>query len=208
MIPVLMLTRNRLEYTKKALKSLMSCRGILPYVIDDHSTDGTVEWLRGMTERKPIMFFNKKNKGIAYCMNAFLNFTISYDVVGKVDCDTLISVDWALKMKPYLEYADMIQSKHHIIPATDPGGWDGFTRDMVHKNGLIYNTYIGGSGILFKRQKVDFIPETKWKLGGWREFQRLHPELKKAFVPSVEIKLLDEHGYSDYPEYYHETRRQ
>jgi hypothetical protein len=48
-------------------------------------------------------------------------------------------------------------------------------------------------------------------LGGWRQFQREHPELKKAFATDVEVHLLDtnENGadYSQYPNYYRETKR-
>jgi hypothetical protein len=42
---------------------------------------------------------------------------------------------------------------------------------------------------------------------GWREYQRQNPGIRKAFVPSVSIKLLDENGYEDYPEYYKQTGR-
>jgi len=44
-------------------------------------------------------------------------------------------------------------------------------------------------------------------LMGWRQWQRDHPEVKKAFALDCEIELLDEGGYADYPEYYKQTGR-
>lgn len=208
-VPCLMITHNRLEYTKKAVKSLMEVRGILPFIFDNGSTDGTVEWLKfqDFYPKLPRMFFSKENLGISGAMSFFLQETVNYEVCGKIDSDTIVEPDWCEKMLPFLKHADLIQSKHHIIPATNPEGWEGFTRNMKKKNGLYYHNFIGGSGILFKRDLVNSIPETESKIMGWREFQKQNPNLVKAFVPSVEIKLLDEHGYTDYPEYYKQTGR-
>jgi glycosyltransferase involved in cell wall biosynthesis len=211
-IPVLMITWNRLEYTKQALPALIESEGVLPVIIDNGSTDGTVEWLRGLTyetDKRPMLLFNSENKGIAGAMNQFLNLPVisSHVILGKVDNDTIVPRDWAMKLKPCLNQCHIVQAKHHIIAATNKKGWDGFVKGKVHKNGLIYNAYVGGSGILFLRSRVDRIPETEWKLGGWIKFQMSRPELSKAFCPDVEIKLLDEHGYTDYPQYYIETGR-
>lgn len=209
MIPILMITWNRLEYTKKALTALLECRHALVIIIDNGSTDGTMEWL--MTKpfglRRPMMYFNHANMGIAHAMNKFLYLTRNYDIVGKVDNDTIVSEDWIEKMLPYLKHADIIQSKHHIIESTCQGGWDQFIKPMKFKNGLYYNHYVGGSGILFKRKIVESIKNTENKIMGWREWQRENSHIVKAFVPDVEIKLLDEHGYEDYPEYYKQTGR-
>lgn len=205
-VPVLMITWNRLEYTKKALAALTNCEGIIPVVIDNGSDDGTIEWLESK-RRDMTMIFNGSNLGIAHAMNQFIGITTDYPIIGKVDNDTVVSHDWVNRMLPYMKFADIIQSRHHIIEATCPGGWNMFVRNMRYNNGLYYNHFVGGSGILFNREKVSEIPETEWKLGGWREFQKRHPELKKGFVNSVDISLLDEHGYNDYPEYYQQTGR-
>lgn len=208
-IPILMITHNRLAYTKKAVEALMSVRHALPFIYDNGSTDGTSEWLDSFNfkPRIPILFFDTRNSGISGAMNLFLSRMSNYEVLGKCDNDTILPPDFIEKMAPYMKYADMIQAKHHIIKETDPNGWEGFTRNMKKENGVLYHHFIGGSGILFKREFVNELPETKKVLLPWREFQKQHPELKKAFVPSVEIKLLDEHGYSDFPEYYKKTER-
>lgn len=208
-IPILMITHNRLAYTKKAVEALMNVRHALPFIYDNGSTDGTVEWLDdyNFKPRLPMMFFDSKNSGISGAMNLFLERMHNYDVLAKADNDTILPPDFIEKMLPYMKHADMIQAKHHIIKETDPDGWEGFTRNMHKANGLLYHHFIGGSGILFKRKFVDKLPDTKKVLMPWREFQKANPHLKKAFVPSVEIKLLDEHGYSDFPEYYKQTGR-
>jgi glycosyltransferase involved in cell wall biosynthesis len=208
-IPILMITHNRLSYTKKAVEALMNVRHCLPFIYDNNSTDGTSEWLDSFNfrPRYPMIYFDHKNSGISGAMNMFLDRMSNYDVLGKCDNDTILPPDFVEKMLPYMRYADMIQAKHHIIKETDPEGWTGFTRNMKREHGLLYHHFIGGSGILFKRQYVDRLPETKKVLMPWREFQKQNPNLKKAFVPTVEIKLLDEHGYSDYPEYYKQTGR-
>lgn len=209
--PVLMITYNRLNYTKQALQSLFDADDVLPIIIDNGSTDGTVDWLKQLIHQdpthRPFIFFNHSNKGIAHAMNIFLEATMNYDVVGKVDNDTIVPRDFVRKLKAALKFCHIVQAKHHIIPATHPDGWNGFVKGMKFKNGLYYNHYVGGSGILFWRSRVDRVPTTTWKLGGWREFQKQRPELTKAFCPDIEIRLLDEHGYDDYPAYYVETGR-
>ncbi len=209
-IPVLMITYNRLQYTVQALQSLVESDSVIPIVIDNGSTDGTVKWLKNYaTEnsfRHPV-YFNHENKGIAHAMNQFLSLTDNYEIVGKVDNDTIVPTDWAVKLRQALQHCHIVQAKHHIIPATNKNGWNGFIAGKKRKGSLIFNNYVGGSGILFWRSRVDSIPETKWKLGGWAEFQRRRPELTKAFYEDVEITLLDEKGYMDYPTYYQETGR-
>lgn len=216
-IPVLMITYNRLEYTKKALAALVysNCGTII--VIDNGSTDGTVEYLRSIcpavmqpdksTGPGMMVIFSGENLGIHGAMNMFLGMTEQNEFVAKVDNDTIVPYAWLDIMLPYMNKADIIQAKHHIIPATDQGGWDSFVRKMKKDGPLYFNHFVGGSGILCRRSCLNTIPATDWKLGGWRQFQRDHPKLKKAFCEDVEIKLLDEHGYSDYPEYYKETKR-
>lgn len=210
-----MITWNRLSFTKKALYALLQVKDALPFIIDNGSTDGTDEWLkeiRTVSDARPTMFFNDDNKGIASAMNQFLSWTKNYTYCGKIDSDTIVEPDWLERMLPHMKHADIVQSKHAIIPATHPGGWDGFTAPMKKANGLIYNHYCGGSGILFHRKKVNSIPETEWKLGGWRRFQELNPGLRKAFAPDVSIELLDtnENGTNypkEYESYYKETGR-
>ena len=212
-VPVLMITYNRLEYTKQALKALIESDCGTIYIIDNGSTDGTERWLKDKListnpDHRISCFFMYENTGIAGAMNVFLKLTADQPVVAKVDNDTIVPPDFFNRMLPCLQECHIVQAKHHIIPATDPLGWHHFVKDMREiAPGLRVNHFVGGSGILFDRKIVDAIPQTGWMLGGWREFQRHRPDLIKAFYDKVEIKLLDEHGYSDYPDYYKQTKR-
>lgn len=215
MIDALMITHNRLEYTKKALAALVESDCAEIFLIDNGSTDETRSWIyenfawepdEFIDSDKKIKPFEGQGNSIASAMNLFLRHSKTEYLI-KIDNDTIIPPDFCARMMPHMRYADIVQAKHPIIKATDPGGWEGFTKNMKRENGLLYNHFVGGSGIIFKRDKVKLIPETEWVIGGWRQFQREHPELKKAFCEDVEIELLDAHGYDDYPEYYKKTRR-
>jgi len=208
MIPILMITYNRLEYTKKALESLFDCLYAKMYIIDNGSTDGTVNWIynSGFVMGRNFIV-NSENKGISYAMNQFLELLDNVYIAGKVDNDTLVPRDFIEKMLPHMGKADIVQAKHKLIDASGVGTFDQWVSKMPADGALRYNHFVGGSGILFKRQLVNHIPETENKIMGWRTFQREHPELKKAFATDVEIELLDEHSYTDYPEYYKQTGR-
>lgn len=218
MIPILFITYNRLEYTKIALEALLAADHTQVYIIDNGSSDGTQEWLASYLltcpweynwYHKPI--YNANNLGIAGAMNQFLALTREAEFVGKVDNDTIVPPDFITRMLHHMNKADIVQAKHPILKATHPGGFDSWVASMPADGPLRYNHFVGGSGILFRRSIVQQVPYTDWMLGGWRQFQREHPELKKAFATDVEVRLLDtdENGsdYSQYPDYYKETKR-
>jgi glycosyltransferase involved in cell wall biosynthesis len=215
MIPVLFITFNRLEYTKKALEALFLSRGRKIFIIDNGSTDGTVEWLQSQPWNATWkMTFNKTNLGIAGAMNQFLAMTKKFEWVGKVDNDTLVPPDWAITLRDKCVQCkiDILQAKHPIIPAVANGkSFDQWVSDMkpdFRDSSIRYHHFVGGSGIIFRRSSITEIPVTEWKLYGWRQFQRDNPKLKKAFCTDVEVELLDGAGdYSDYPEYYKSTGR-
>jgi glycosyltransferase involved in cell wall biosynthesis len=211
MIPVLFITHNRLEYSKQALQSLLDAQNCAVIVIDNASTDGTVEWLKSLHRSNLLVIYNEKNTGVSGAMNQFLGLTELFRWVGKVDNDTVVPEYWADDLIKQAEKhgLDIIQAKHHIIKATNQRGWEGFIADMQEiSEGLYLHNYVGGSGIVFRRNIIkEPLPKTDWILGGWFDWQLAHPEVKKAFYEEVEIKLLDEKGYGDYPDYYKETKR-
>jgi len=207
MIPILMITHNRLSYTMKAVKVLYSCPDVDLYIIDNGSTDRTVNWLRCCYYGVKVIF-NRENMGIAYAMNQFLERTRNFPIVGKVDNDTIVPNDFVKKMRPHLSKADIVQAKHKLIEASKVGTFDEWVSKMPADGALRFNSFVGGSGILFRSDKVDLIPETDNKIMGWRQWQREHPEVKKAFATDVEVKLLDEDGYpEEYHDYYKQTGR-
>lgn len=219
MIPVLFTTYNRLDYTKLALRALNASRGIQIYIYDNHSTDGTREWIQDIPHSKQWKsFFATENTGVAGAMNWFLSVTKHSELVGKVDNDTVVPPYWAetLQGKIYSSHLDIVQARHPIWDAVYEGGnFDEWMKTMdqdKHDPSIYYHKFVGGSGILFRREVVDKIPHTDWKLYGWNTFQKRHPTLRKAFCTDVTIELLDMHAgggtnYSKYPDYYRETKR-
>lgn len=236
-IPVLFTTYNRLDFTKQSLQALAESDSGDIYVIDNHSTDGTISWLLNQRFEKLypnkniILIMNKKNVGVAGAMNQFIEAIRKdfggYNFAAKVDNDTIVPKDFFSKMRSKFVLGncefliDVLQSKHPILKATHPLGFDYWVKNTMkhdlYDKSIFYNHFVGGSGIVFRlsilRSDVK-IPETEWALGGWREFQKMMPkEIVKAFTTDVEIKLLDmnDEGGANYPsaysEYYRKTKR-
>ncbi len=213
-IPILMILHNRIEYSKKAVNSLMNIRGGLPFIFENGSTDKTKEWLILMDFKPkiPIIYFSDKNIGIHGAMNFFLKQTSNYKYCCKIDNDTIVQPDFIESMLPHMKHADVVQARHPILKETHPKGFDEWVKNMPSKGALRFNHFVGGSPILFRRDKVNSIPETEWVLGPWREFQKQNPKLKKAFATNVTAELLDtdENGKKypiEYTEYYKSTGR-
>ena len=215
-IPVLFTTYNRLEYTKQALPALLEsdCTEVLAF--DNGSTDGTMEYLRDMQEKHPKklrLFFNYKKNGIPGAMNYFFKKYKNSEWLAKVDNDTVVPQNWCHEMINVMKshHLDIVQAKHHIIPAVCAGGWSEFVKQMPKlRDGLYENAFVGGSGVMIHWGFIkNFMEELKsdWLLGGWNDWQIKHSCFHKAFYEGVEVKLLDAHGYEDYPEYYKETGR-
>jgi glycosyltransferase involved in cell wall biosynthesis len=215
-IPCLFVTYNRLDYTKQSLEALIGSDVGKIVIIDNASTDGTQEYIKSLNldSMRFITVFNDTNTGIAGAMNQYLQLTKGCKLVAKVDNDTIVPAHWCHKLaeKVYNCKLDIIQAKHNLDPAVTKGlTFDEWTATMPkHENDACvhYHHFVGGSGIVFRRNIVDAIPYTDWKLYGWRQFQREHPHLRTAFCSSVVIRLLDGGGdYSKYVDYYKETKR-
>lgn len=207
-IPCLFITYDRLQYTKEALRHLLNSDVSKIFIWDNGSTDGTKEYLVRLSHPKILyLHLNPKNEGIRIPMNWFIQLTPEYEYVAKVDNDTVIPPDFCARMIKHMSQVDMVQAKHHIIEDTISGGWDNFIKLFKKAGDLYLSHFIGGSGILVKRKVLSDLPHTDWLLYSWRTWQAQNPKITKAFASDVEIVLLDEHGYTDYPDYYKKTGR-
>jgi len=88
-VAIYTLTKDRLAYTKRTFESLRKTAGYEfdHYIVDQGSTDGTLEYLQ---EYKPYKLIqNDKNMGIPYASNQVVDEikTGGYDIVVKVDND-------------------------------------------------------------------------------------------------------------------------
>ena len=214
-IPILFLTYNRLDYTKKSLKCLLdNTPGNEIIVFDNCSTDGTQEWLRGLKSRRLKIIYNNENIGIAGAMNEFFKMTKNKEYVAKVDNDTLIPKEWLETLVAMSEHykVDVLQPKHHILNRRYKT-FDDWMRELKGDHRIRFSDYVGGSGILIRRALIDsLIPKSSAMLGGWTQWQKRHPDLKKVFCKNLEIELLDmendnKFNFEKYPNYYVEVGR-
>jgi len=216
-VPVLFTTYNRLDFTKKSLKSLLNstCGDI--YVFDNNSSDGTIEWLRGQKEDKLILFFNDKNEGISGSMNYFFKKTKNKNFVAKIDNDTIVPPDWLERLLAVaIDFnIDVVQAKHPIYKLSHPSGdfdkWMKTKRVSKKNEKLFYSDHVGGSGVVIRRSSIKEELSSKRLLGGWDELQKKIPNNKKAFFAGTELEILDiakgQVDLGDYQKYYEETGR-
>lgn len=89
MIPVLYTTFNRLDYTRQTLPVLLeNAQEGKVIVIDNGSTDGTVNFLKSLSGFDLIL--KEENTGISGAMNTFFEMTEGEKYVAKVDNDTIV----------------------------------------------------------------------------------------------------------------------
>jgi len=95
-IHLIMLTYNRLDYTRKSLPRLLSdpSEEFSLTIWDNGSTDGTQDFLRKVTDRRIVdVIFSPTNKGQCYVTDKIWHET-SAELVGKVDNDCLVTPGW------------------------------------------------------------------------------------------------------------------
>lgn len=215
MIPCLMITHNRISFTKQALQSVLDSDLDEIFIWDNASDIDTIRYIHSVQKAriKPILFAqSSKNVGITPAFNWFLEETRDYEYIVKVDNDTIIPKDFCARMLPHMAKAEIVQAKHPLLKATHSRGFDEWVKTMPQEGDLRFNVFVGGSGVMMKRSVLTDLPHTDWILYSWTSWQRAHPEIKKAFCTSVEIQLLDtdESGAkypNEYKNYYKETRR-
>lgn len=182
MIDIVYFTFNRLTYTKKTLPALIKNAGadFSLTIIDNGSTDGTVEYLRQMREEHAgvisKILFNSSNHGLAVPTNVFWR-TSKAEFLGKVDNDTLVPKGWLARL---LE-AQLASDKLGIV-----GGFHfnmGYVdRDALEKRvisidnvKMIPDAFIGGCCYLFRKslqERFGYLEVTpERKTVGWTEYQ-------------------------------------
>jgi len=199
--PILFTTFNRLGYTEVSLPALLerTPNGRI-IVIDNGSTDGTVEYLLSCQHNFELIL-NGTNLGLAGAMNQFFNMTGNDPVVAKVDNDTVVHEHWLENMLSALKWKsmDILQANHAIINKR----YDSFIEMKAASNVLttvggdiVVRNAVGGSAIVFRRQIIkENLPEDEG-LNPWWYFQVNNPGLRKGFVEDVWVDLLDMDGFN------------
>lgn len=230
MIPILMVTHNRLPYTVHALSCLLP-----PYaggptkitIFDNNSTDDTRVWLKHL--RHPSIeeiILSPENVGLAKPMNAFFRKHKDAEVVCKVDNDTVLPRFWLTRLLAAYRWQETFPDMFAPggIGAISgwclrPGGltakeWYNSMQEHVLPTGsLRRNSYICGTGVLVNMdmvREIGLLSESEpCLMGGWTSYCRIISDLIGGwsfyFDMSMFVKLLNleaDHKLSnDFPEY-------
>ena len=166
-IAIVVVTHNRLEYTRKTIARLLddSSEQFDLYLWDNASTDGTVEYLKDGVKDPRIaeVVTSKENVGQTGAMNYVWSKTKA-ELVGKLDNDCLVTPGWTR----------ILARAHADIPELGAVAcWHFFPEDFnyelaKHKiqrfgnHQIFRHPWVGGTGFLLKRK-------TFLELGRWDE---------------------------------------
>jgi len=218
----LMLTFNRLKYTKESLDALLYNKYPFHLVIHDNgSTEaGMIDYLREMKEKEPRIIdiiFSRENLGLSIPTNDFWkNYMYRYLYLGKIDNDTLVPEDGVERLVDIMDHCPEVAicHGHHWFD-------DNFNpKRLKNINGrlLLKARWGGGCFYLIRSSiihKFGYIPTCYGKMGGWTEYQiKLRRRGKKIVYayPLVKVKHLGDirscrsEETEDYRKYYEEIK--
>lgn len=221
-VGIFTLTYDRLDMSKASFKSLWETADYPfdHYVVDNGSTDGTVEWLDKYQLEHPSRISTKKynkNHGISIASNFALDRLKEYDIIVKVDNDALfLTKGWLKKMVDIWKSNRMIVMSPYIQGLKDnPGGAIREEYGMVKGEYLGLTRHIGGI--------VHFADAKAYKNFRWDESATLHGvqdlELSNylrlsGYLHAYLENFYCEHMYGTegqhkmYPEYFERRRKE
>lgn len=197
MIPILMLTHNRLHLTKQAIASVLR-NTFEPFsltVFDNASEDGTQDWLESeLAEDANVeLYFSRENIGIHGGMDWFHARHYGAAFFAKLDNDTVVPEGWLGTLADTLEDqdVDLVGSLHHTFVRSALAA-------MERTEAVGFELFIspGGSGVVYRSRFVQgySISSVATKLmDGWTNHCHRMAQLgcKAGFCGSVRIELLD-----------------
>jgi GT2 family glycosyltransferase len=211
-IPILMITWNRLGYTKKAIKAIKeNTDNYILFIWDNNSTDGTKDYLKSLKGNIEI-YYSDVNTGLVPPMNYFFEKYKNSKYVAKVDNDTIVSKGWLDKLREVMDEIPLfaVEANHYLMLNYDIKENDDYYRHLYgvdFKGSKLYlSEIVGGTGVLIRRSMIDEpIPEIKGTLSGWIMYQH-SKNYVSAFYTGVWVDRLDQIGTnkykkSDYPKY-------
>jgi GT2 family glycosyltransferase len=154
-IHLVIMTYNRLEYTKLALPRLLEDPGeeFRLTIWDNASSDGTQDFLRSLRDRRiDEIVFSPENKGQSYVTNRVWGGS-SAELVGKVDNDCLVTPGWTR----------ILSRAHSELPELGViGCWHFFEDDFDYERArvkiqqfgahrIFRHPWVDGSALLVKR---------------------------------------------------------
>jgi len=143
-VHILYLTFNRFYYTKKTLPALLESSDSDSYqirIVDNGSTDGTVEYLLKLKHpRIEKVIYNNKNQGLVKTTKKFWKES-NAEFIGKIDNDILVPPGWIAKLV----------EAHQKIPELGVAGLCHFHEKDFNKN-VVKQKIENINGIYIRRQ--------------------------------------------------------
>ena len=181
-VEIIMVVRDRLEYTKKAIEAL--AKQTYPFrltIWDNASKENTKEYLRELWADSSFgrkiedIIFSDENKPLSEITNT-LFLRSGADLVGKVDNDVIVPPDWLERcVKAHEAYEDFeFIGGFHFLPediANLKPKIDTFNGIDIWRKG-----HIGGCSFVIKRKDfldIGLIPTSDKILMGLSEYQHI-----------------------------------
>jgi len=165
MIDVLMSAKNAEKYIKSAIESVLSqtCSDFIFYIVDDASTDKTVEIIKTFSDPRIKFFQNMTSRGLTANL-IFLLKKGSREYVARQDADDISSPQRFAKQIAYFKNNNCDFLGTDAILINDQGETNGelkfngqnLKRELFKKNILIHTS------VMMKRKVIE-------DLGGYRE---------------------------------------
>lgn len=114
---IIIITYNNLEYNKACIESIRSFTEKGTYeiiVVDNNSTDGTVEWLKSQTDLKVI--YNDYNAGFPKACNQGIEAACKENDILLLHNDTIVTKNWLENLRECLYSDDSVGA---VSPVTN-----------------------------------------------------------------------------------------
>jgi len=208
---ILFITHNRLGFSRITLPHLLESGGYHNYtvsVVDNASTDGTREWLAGLTHpRLRGITFNDENLPLREVTNRFWSESADAEFLGKVDNDTIIPVGFiGQAVKAILNPIKMgaVGAMHFEPTDAMSVRTSAFAQNLRRlPNGarILLQRHLGGCCYLIRSSVVSrhgYMQDAGYMKGGWTEYQwkLSHNGYPAAYLyPFMFAKHLDDPGF-------------
>jgi len=214
-VAIYTITYDRLEYTKKSFETLKATAHY-PYdhfVVDNGSSDGTVEWLMSNNDIKHVSSMGV-NKGISIASNHIVKLIKNsgeYDIIVKVDNDAFFKTDgWLKSMVRVWETNHMLLLSPYVEGLIDnPGGAPRLAYGMIADELMGMTRHIGGIACFADASTYD---DFKWDendtLHGVQDLEFSQYCLRKGYQMGYLENYFVSHGpgtqaqQQDFPEYF------
>ena len=104
MIDIIVLTYNNLQNTSLCIESIFAyTSGFRLIVVDNNSTDGTVEYLKKLDQENLILHFSSKNLGCVIGRNFAYTLSKDAEYICFLDNDQFVTEGW---VESYMSYID------------------------------------------------------------------------------------------------------